>query len=222
MCAATSTDLGVTYTDLNKTLWPSEIYDIRGVFDGTVILDGYEGNPSILYTATSPIGPLGATVDEIEGVETQAIAYTEDQGKTWTKLPYGAGGNPVIYEWPMDNLSESHETRVTRGGFAEPSPKSHGISLTSSPLAAGFRDPYIFPSPRLAALLAVNSTSNTTANSTDSNVFTTISGGVHDVGSKLFLYRQNQTGDVLNWNYVGPILETSVNETWNSEWSGSE
>ena len=105
MCAATSTDLGVTWTDLNKTLAPSEIYDIRGVFDGTVIVDGYEGNPTILYTATSPIGPLGATVQEIEGVETQAIAYTTDGAKSWIKLPYGQ--NPVIYEWPMDNLSES-------------------------------------------------------------------------------------------------------------------
>ena len=93
MCSAVSEDL-VTFTDQNKTLvsgelgtssarlsqyspvpmqWPSEVYDSRGVFDGTVVLNGFEGYPSILYTATTPLGPLGATVNEIEGVENQAI-----------------------------------------------------------------------------------------------------------------------------------------------------
>lgn len=52
---------------------PSEVFDIRGVFDGTIIPNGFEGYPSILYTATTPNGPLGATVVEIEGVESQAI-----------------------------------------------------------------------------------------------------------------------------------------------------
>jgi beta-fructofuranosidase len=42
------------------------------VFDGTIIKDGYDGKPSILYTSTYP-GPLGATVQEVEGVETQSI-----------------------------------------------------------------------------------------------------------------------------------------------------
>ncbi|ORY65647.1 glycosyl hydrolase [Leucosporidium creatinivorum] len=194
MCAATSTDL-VTYTDLNKTLWPSEIYDIRGVFDGTIIKDGFNGKPSILYTSTYPGGPLGATVKEVEGVETQSIAYTEDEGKSWIKLPYTAGGNPVIYDWPMQNLT-------------------------------GFRDPYVFKSPRLAALLGsssatnITSSSNSSSNSTESDLFATISGGVHGKGAKLFLYRQNETGNVLNWDYISPLLETGVNSSW-SEWSGN-
>ncbi|KAL8284210.1 hypothetical protein RQP46_004959 [Phenoliferia psychrophenolica] len=212
MCAAISYDL-VSFTDLNKTLpasskWPSETYDIRGVFDGTIIKDGFEGHPSILYTATTPLGPLGATVTEIEGVETQAIAYTKDDGASWTKIPFGASGNPVIYNWPMQNLT-------------------------------GFRDPYVFPSPRLAALLAASAPSNTTddglmtssglftstsstsaLNKTSSDLFTTISGGVHGAGSKLFLYRQASRGDVKDWEYIGPILETGLNQSW-SQWSGN-
>ena len=77
MCAATSTDF-TTWTDLGteeepRTIYPSQIYDIRGVFDGTVIKGGYEGKDAILYTSTTATGPLGATVDEIEGVETQSL-----------------------------------------------------------------------------------------------------------------------------------------------------
>jgi hypothetical protein len=34
------------------------------------------------------------------------IAWTEDDGQTWTKLNFGQGGNPVIYSWPEKNLSE--------------------------------------------------------------------------------------------------------------------
>jgi beta-fructofuranosidase len=102
----TWTDFGPTEDGVPqdyKTIWPSTIYDIRGVFDGSIIKDGYEGHPSILYTSTNPTGPLGATAGEKEGVETQSIAYTTDDGASWIKLDYGA--NPVIYDWPMNNLT---------------------------------------------------------------------------------------------------------------------
>lgn len=35
------------------------------------------------------------------------LAYTEDEGASWIKLPFGLGGNPVIYNWPMEKLSQS-------------------------------------------------------------------------------------------------------------------
>lgn len=131
MGAARSSDF-TTFTDYDpvKTLYPSEIYDIRGVFDGTVF-KGVDGLPTILYTSTS-FGPLGATVNERPGTETQSIgqstffasaalraqslltfscvAYTPDDGASWIKLPYGAQGNPVISAWPegYDNLSSHH------------------------------------------------------------------------------------------------------------------
>jgi hypothetical protein len=77
--------------------WPSELYDIRGVFDGSIIKTGWEGYPTTIYTSTFT-GPLGATSDppEIEGTETQSIAYTKDGGKSWIKLDFGSKGNPVI------------------------------------------------------------------------------------------------------------------------------
>ena len=60
------------------------------------------------------------------------------------------------------------------------------------------------------------------ATATPSDLFATISGGVRGEGSKLFLYHQRTEGNVLHWEYIGPVLETGLNQTWNSEWSGSE
>jgi beta-fructofuranosidase len=50
------------------------LYDIRGVFDGSIIKEGINGNPTIIYTSTFT-GPLGATSDppEQEGTETQSF-----------------------------------------------------------------------------------------------------------------------------------------------------
>jgi hypothetical protein len=50
------------------------VYDIRGVFDGSIIKNGFEGYPSILYTSTYT-SRLGAVIPggEQEGAETQSI-----------------------------------------------------------------------------------------------------------------------------------------------------
>lgn len=112
------------------------------------------------------------------------------------------------------------------------SPLAHTTVFADRPFStAGFRDPYVFSSPRLTALLAASDTTNSTStnststnsstNSTASTLFATISGGVHDEGAKLFLYRQREAGNVLNWDYISPVLEVGVNSSW-SEWSGSE
>ncbi|KAL7412178.1 glycosyl hydrolase [Mrakia frigida] len=176
-----------------KTIWPSEVYDIRGVFDGSILNPGHNGYPTILYTSTYT-SRLGATVPgrEEEGAETQSIAWTEDGGASWIKLPYGSGGNPVLTNWPERNVT-------------------------------GFRDPYIFRSPQLSALIgSTNSTS--VANGTH---FSTISGGRHDIGPKLWLYRQKEDGNALDWEYLGGFVGEEggggvggVKSSW-SEWSGN-
>lgn len=59
-----------------RTLWPSAIYDIRAVFDGSIINPGFNGYPTIFYTSVT-FGPLGAVANETEGVETQSMGkYT--------------------------------------------------------------------------------------------------------------------------------------------------
>jgi beta-fructofuranosidase len=91
----------MVYTIMLCLKWPSEIYDMRGVFDGSIIKNGWEGYPTTIYTSTFS-GPLGATSDpaEMEGTETQSIAYTKDDGKSWIKLNFGPKGNPVICTFP--------------------------------------------------------------------------------------------------------------------------
>jgi hypothetical protein len=80
-----------------RTMWPSELYDIRGVFDGSILKDGWEGYPTIIYcsTFTSPFGS-GSEPPESQGAETQSIAYTTDDGASWIKLSTRSEGNPII------------------------------------------------------------------------------------------------------------------------------
>lgn len=77
--------------------WPSQIYDIRGVFDGSIIKNGWGGYPTTIYTSTYP-GPLGSSASPPEGpgAETQSLAYTTDEGASWIKLNFGYEGNPII------------------------------------------------------------------------------------------------------------------------------
>ncbi|KAJ7145383.1 glycosyl hydrolase [Mycena crocata] len=184
MCAATSKDF-VYWEDMNgwedpKTIWPSQIYDIRGVFDGSMMKKGYNGFPTTIYTGTFP-GALGSGTNEAVGAETQNIAYTEDEGATWIKLPFGVENNPIIYEWPLEHLT-------------------------------GFRDPFIFLSPTLSSL---SSPSGATGDH-----FLTISGGVHGLGPRLFLYRQTSNTDVRKWTYLGPVISVSGPSAF-SDWSGN-
>ena len=82
--------------------YPSQIYDIGGVFDGSIIKNGWNGYPTTIYTSVFP-APLGAISDPAEnpGTETQSIAYTKDGGATWIKLNFGQGANPVICKFPF-------------------------------------------------------------------------------------------------------------------------
>lgn len=81
----------------------------------------------------------------------------------------------------------------------------------------GFRDPYAFNSPHIASIIDAGSN----ATNTSSDLFITVSGGVHGVGAKLFLYRQAEVGNVVDWNYLGPLVEVA-NKTSFSPYSGSE
>ncbi|KAJ6571789.1 glycosyl hydrolase [Mycena capillaripes] len=128
-CAATSKDF-VYWEDMNgwenpNTLWPSQIYDIRGVFDGSIMKNGYNGFPTTIYTGTFP-SPLGSGTNEGVGAETQNIAYTTDDGASWIKLPFGTTNNPIIWQWPMASLT----------GFRDPyifiSPTLSSLSGNSS------------------------------------------------------------------------------------------
>ncbi|KAG9084681.1 hypothetical protein FRC06_003942 [Ceratobasidium sp. 370] len=77
------------------TLYPSQINDRVGVFDGTIIPKGYKGFPTLIYTGVKFVfipAKLGWTIPYTPGTETQNLAWTEDGGVTWKKLE----SNPVI------------------------------------------------------------------------------------------------------------------------------
>ncbi|KAJ7660076.1 glycosyl hydrolase [Mycena rosella] len=131
-CAATSTDF-VYWEDMNgwenpNTIWPSQIFDIRGVFDGSIMKNGWNGFPTTIYTGTFP-GPLGSGTDEGIGAEMQNIAYTPDDGASWIKLPFGIGNNPIIFEWPMPSLTGFRDPYIfTSPGLSSLSGNSSGAT----------------------------------------------------------------------------------------------
>ncbi|KEI39741.1 glycoside hydrolase family 32 protein [Mixia osmundae IAM 14324] len=195
MCAAVSDDL-TTWRDINgwrdpATLGPKEVYDIRGVFDGSIIKSGINGFPTQIYTSTFPHGTIGATAmpAEEEGAETVSLAWTEDEGKSWKRLPLGDRGNPVIWQWPMKNLT-------------------------------GFRDPFAFRSPVMSKLLASSDSKAqgdlflTMSSGLRKEAYPTTSG------IRLFLYRQTTNDSLLDWTYLGPLMSEPANAT-RGEWSGS-
>ncbi|KAG8993555.1 hypothetical protein FRB93_001934 [Tulasnella sp. JGI-2019a] len=188
MGAAWSSDL-VTWHDYNswvdpRTLYPSQLYDITGVFDGSIIPEGWNGYPTIIYTSVKNF-PVGWNQAETEYTETQSLAYSTDSGHSWTKLDFPV--NPIISNWPA------------------------GFNTT------GFRDPYLFQSPRLSSVLS-NSTHLTNATG---DWFLTISGGVRPTeGGRLYLYRQAKPNDWVNWTFLGPIFGTAGNSSY-SKWSGN-
>lgn len=205
-CSASTTDF-VHFEDYHSwkdpvTIAPSQLYDIRGVFDGTVIKDGWNGNPSLIYTSVFT-GPLSARSNppEIEGVETQSVAYTEDDGHTWTKLNFGANGNPVIYKWPEQHLS-------------------------------GFRDPFVFDSPEFSQFYANRSVVHQLPDNPNSpkpvgSKFLLLSGGIRTEydpvhgGPRIFLYRQTEEKNIRDWTYLGPLLSTVAEYNQTSQWTGA-
>ncbi|KNZ49389.1 hypothetical protein VP01_504g7 [Puccinia sorghi] len=182
-----------------RTMVPTQLYDIRGVFDGTVIKDGWNGNPSIIYTSVFT-GPLGSRSDppEVEGVETQSIAYTQDDGHTWTKLNFGSYGNPVIKTWPEQHLS-------------------------------GFRDPFVFKSAEFSNFYANQSMQlgDRNGKKPSGDLYLLLSGGIRkeadpiNGGPRLFLYRQTERNDITGWTYLGPLVSSVAEYNQTSEWTGS-
>jgi beta-fructofuranosidase len=177
---ATTSDL-VTYIDLNANSEPfiraGGINDPVAVFDGSVIEQGINDTPTLLYTSVSYL-PIQWTIRYTKGSETQSLAIATDGGRNFSKLEHG----PVI-----------------------PSPP-FALNVT------GFRDPYVFQNPNLDHLLQ----------SCNGTWYTTISGGVHEQGPSLFLYRQyEQDPQFQTWEYLGEWWHEEANSTWTEEgWAG--
>lgn len=96
---ATTADL-VTYTDVNPNSEPfiraGGTNDRIAVFDGSVIEQGINGTPTLLYTSVNFL-PIQWTIQYTKGSETQSLAVATDGGSNFTKLDHG----PVIPSPPF-------------------------------------------------------------------------------------------------------------------------
>ncbi|KAH9885876.1 glycoside hydrolase family 32 protein [Xylariomycetidae sp. FL2044] len=96
---ATTEDL-VTYRDVNPDGRPfivaGGLNDPIAVFDGSVIPQGINGTPTLLYTSVSYL-PIHWTIPYTRGSETQSLAVSSDGGQNFTKLQQG----PVIPSPPF-------------------------------------------------------------------------------------------------------------------------
>lgn len=175
---------------------PGNEVDYLADFDGGVVAEGYKGLPTLIWTAVKGL-PISWTIPYKDGYESQALAYSEDNGVTWKKLDGGANV-PVI-----------------------PRPPYNGSVVT------GFRDPFIFKNARLDSLLNINASSNGQTMhyvSMSSGLHPAQPGlpGVdfNAAGPRVWLYRQNTPGDWLNWTFCGPLLQSTINTTFTTPGSG--
>jgi beta-fructofuranosidase len=95
-----TTDNLVTYNDLNENSEPfiraGGLNDPLFVFDGSVIEQGINGTPTLLYTSVSYL-PIQWTVRYVKGSESQSLAIATDGERNFTKLAHG----PVIPSPPF-------------------------------------------------------------------------------------------------------------------------
>ncbi|ETS87455.1 hypothetical protein PFICI_01283 [Pestalotiopsis fici W106-1] len=98
--AGVTTDDLVHYKDVNpqgrQFIFPGGVNDPVAVFDGTVINQGVNGEPTFLYTSISYL-PIQWTIAYTRGSETMSLAVSVDGGRNFTKLDQG----PVISDPPF-------------------------------------------------------------------------------------------------------------------------
>ncbi|ORX75483.1 Arabinanase/levansucrase/invertase [Basidiobolus meristosporus CBS 931.73] len=99
---ASSNDL-IHWKDESNALVPDQPYDHLAIFSGSGITQGYQGKPTVAYTAVSKL-PISWKISYPLDAEQQALAYSEDNGSTWKKLG-------VVIPTPPD---------TNRTGFRDP------------------------------------------------------------------------------------------------------
>lgn len=119
---------------------------------------------------------------------------------------------PIHWTLPYKRGSETQSLAVTYDGghnftklnippvISEP---PQGLNVTA------FRDPYVFQSRKL----------DTALGSAPGSWYVTISGGVHNVGPHILLYRQKNR-NLEDWEYLGRWWHEPMNSTWgNGDWA---
>ncbi|GAB1726502.1 hypothetical protein NU195Hw_g2427t1 [Hortaea werneckii] len=190
-----------------------------------------------LYSNDDVSGAAGATTDDFvhyRDVKPDVPVFIEPGGKNdpvavfdGSVIPRGINGTPTLFytsvsflpiHWtiPYTKGAETASLAVTYGNGSNFTKVNHGPSIPGPPYGSnalnvtGFRDPYVFQSPRLDALLDSN----------EGVWYNVISGGVHNVSATQFLYRQVDP-EFRDWEYLGQWWSEEPNSTWgDGTWAG--
>lgn len=142
-------------------------------------------------------------------------------------IEHGINGTPTLLYTSVSYLpiqwtiaytkgSETQSLGVARDGGQNFTKLEHGPVIPSPPFAAnvtGFRDPFVFQSPRVDALL----------NKSNGTQYTIISGGIHGEGPRIFLYAHygDESDKLQTWEYIGEWWHEEANTTWTEAgWAG--
>jgi beta-fructofuranosidase len=140
-------------------------------------------------------------------------------------IPKGIDGKPTLFytsvsflpiQWtiPYVRGSETQSLAVSTDGGRNFTKLEQGPAIADHPFAVnvtGFRDPFVFQSPRLDGLLS---------HGRNGSWYAVISGGVHGEGPCEFLYRQTDP-DFQYWEYLGEWWREPANTTWTEDgWAG--
>lgn len=119
---------------------------------------------------------------------------------------------PIHWSIPYTKGSETQSVAVSHDGGHTFTKLNREPVISSPPVdnVTAFRDPYAFQNPQLDAI----------SNSANGTWYVAISGGIHDDGPGMFLYRQSDP-DFQHWEFLGQWWHELSNATWgNGEWAG--
>lgn len=139
-------------------------------------------------------------------------------------IPAGIDGKPTFFYTSVSYLPIQWTVNYTRGAETQSMAVSYdggrnftklqqGPVIPDPPFAlnvTGWRDPFVFKHAAFDEAL----------NSERGTWYTVISGGIHEVGPRFFLYRQYDPG-FQYWEYMGEWWSEEANSTWgDGTWAG--
>lgn len=137
-------------------------------------------------------------------------------------IPSGVNGTPTLLytsvsflpiQWTINYTlgSETRSLAVARDGGKNFTKLEQGPVIAGPPFAfnvTGFRDPFVFQNPQFDRMLE----------SAEGTWYSIISGGIHQDGPSLFLYRQYERDALFRtWEYLGQWWHEAANSTWNEQ-----
>ncbi len=122
---------------------------------------------------------------------------------------------PIQWTIPYTLGSETQSLAVATDGGRNFTKENFGPVIAGPPFGVnvtGFRDPFVFQSTQF----------DRDTSSANGTWYSIISGGVHDVGPIVFLYRQyNLDPTFQTWEFIGEWFRESANSTWtDAGWAG--